>query len=219
MDDIAAAQARWQAPLRAMAAQHTDGDAAHDAGHLERVWATAKHILHAHPEAVPLVVLAACYLHDLVNLPKNHPNRAEASRLSAQQAVRVLQEYDFPAQLLDDVAHAIEAHSFSAGIAPATLEANIVQDADRLDALGAIGLARMFYVSGTLQRALSHPTDPLAEHRPLDDGRYTLDHIETKLLTLTDSLHTDTAISIALSRRQWLLDFREQFVAECAGER
>ncbi|MGJ8513588.1 HD domain-containing protein [Carnimonas bestiolae] len=219
MQDIATLEARWQAILRALAGAQSDGDAAHDISHFERVWATAKQILPAHPEAQPQVVMAACYLHDLVNLPKNHPQRAEASRRSAQCAVQTLKEHDFPAQQLDDVAHAIEAHSFSAGITPQTIDAKIVQDADRLDALGAIGIARMLYVSGALQRTISHPTDPLAEQRPLDDSRYTLDHIETKLLTLPSLLHTNTAKTIAAARCQWVREFREQFIAECAGER
>ncbi|MFA9353024.1 hydrolase, partial [Escherichia coli] len=77
----------------------------------------------------------------------------------------------------------IEAHSFSAKIAPETLEAKIVQDADRLEALGAIGLARVFAVSGALGVALFDAEDPFARQRGLDDKQYALDHFQTKLLT------------------------------------
>src|SRR3546814_16282766 len=93
-------------------------------------------LLASHPEADPLVVQAACYLHDIVNLPKNHPERAQASRMAAAQARGQLARAGFPAGKLDAVAHAIEAHSFSAGIAPTTTEARFVPDADRTDPRG-----------------------------------------------------------------------------------
>lgn len=182
-----------------------------------RVWAVARRILADHPEADALVVQAACYLHDLVNLPKNHPDRARASTLAAQQATRELAAAGFPAEKLASVAHAIEAHSYSAGIAPRTIEARIVQDADRVDALGAIGLARMFHVGGQLGRALAHGSDPLARRRDPDDTLYALDHIETKLLRLPGTLHTAAARRIALGRADRLRRFRDEFVAEWMG--
>ncbi|STF26181.1 putative phosphohydrolase [Escherichia coli] len=73
---------------------------------------------------------------------------------------------------------------------PLTTEAKIVQDADRLEALGAIGLARVFAVSGALGVALFDGEDPFAQHRPLDDKRYALDHFQTKLLKLPQTMQT-----------------------------
>lgn len=113
--------------------------------------------------------------------------------------------------------HAIEAHSFSAAISPETIEAKIVQDADRLDALGAVGLARMFHIGGQLGRALAHATDPLAQDRPLDDVHYTLDHIENKLLQLPASMQTAEGRELAQSRVQLLIRFRDQFAQEWLG--
>ena len=112
------------------------------------------------------------------------------------------------------VAHAIEAHSFSAAIVPTTVEAMIVQDADRLDALGAIGLARLFYTAGRMESALAHPTDPAGLHRGLDDRQFALDHIETKLAALPANMRTETARTLGTARMEMLRTFSREFVAE-----
>lgn len=209
--------AAWRPRFAALAAAAAGNDGAHDASHLERVWRSAEALLARHPEADALVVMAASYLHDLVNLPKNDPERAQASRRSAALARRQLAELGFPADRLDAVAHAIEAHSFSAAIAPTTIEAKIVQDADRLDALGAVGLARMFYIAGRMGSALAHPTDPLAENRELDDRSYSLDHIVVKLAQLPEMMQTGAGRDIANERLGKLLVFRKDFAAEWLG--
>jgi uncharacterized protein len=212
--------ALWRTRLAALAEADPGGagtdaaDAAHDASHLHRVWRNAQSLLERHPEADALVVLAACYLHDLVNLPKDHPERAQASRRSASLARRELAAIGFPPGRLDAVAHAIEAHSFSAAIHPDSIEAKIVQDADRLDALGAVGLARMFYTSGRMGRALAHPVDPLAQDRPLDDRAWSLDHIAVKLATLPGTMQTDAGRALAQERLQQVLAFRDAFSRE-----
>jgi uncharacterized protein len=209
----------WRARLAALACECAgeDADGAHDGKHLDRVWRNAQALLARHPEADVLVVLAACYLHDLVNLPKNDPARASASRRSAVLARQQLSALAFPADKLEPVAHAIEAHSFSAGIAPLTLEAKIVQDADRLDGLGAVGLARMFYVAGRMGSALAHGSDPLALERPLDDQRYSLDHIPAKLARLPGMMQTDAGRCLGEQRLALLTGFRAAFAAEWTG--
>ena len=209
--------AHWQPVLLQAATDSTDTDAAHDTAHLLRVWGTAQQLLLDHPAADALVVLAACMLHDCVNLPKNHPQRAQASGMAADKAVPLLRALAFPEDKLPAVAHAIAAHSFSAGIAPRTLEAQIVQDADRLDALGPVGIARMFSVGGQLGRALAHPTDPLGSHRPLDDMGYTLDHIEVKLATLPASMQTAAGRRLGEERMAWIRAFRADFVKQWLG--
>jgi uncharacterized protein len=123
----------WRARLADLAQECAGGDldGAHDGNHLDRVWRNAHALLADYPAADSLVVLAACYLHDLVNLPKNDPARKTASKRSALLARERLPALGFPPDKLDAVAHAIEAHSFSAGVSPQTLEAQIVQDAGR----------------------------------------------------------------------------------------
>jgi uncharacterized protein len=204
----------WKSRLLAIASADNQDDGAHDINHLNRVWQFAGTLLAEYPKADAMVVQAACYLHDLVNLPKNHPDRSQASRLAARLACGRLAKAGFPPDKLDGVTHAIEAHSFSASIAPATIEAMIVQDADRLDALGAVGLARLYYTAGRMGSALAHPTDPLAAHRVLDDRAFALDHIELKLAKLPASMQTAAGRKLGEARLDWLRAFRDTFVAE-----
>jgi len=213
----------WRERLRALAASSADDDGAHDASHLDRVWRNAQAIMDDAPDAdAPgadaLAVLAACYLHDLVNVPKNDPRRTQASRLSAEVARTELQRLGFPADKLDAVAHAIEAHSFSAAIPATTLEAKIVQDADRLDGLGAVGLARMFYIAGRMGSSLAHGADPLGMDRPLDDKAYSLDHIPVKLAKLPGMMQTAAGRRLGEQRLALLEDFRNVFAEEWAGK-
>ncbi|HRK43922.1 MAG TPA: HD domain-containing protein [Gemmobacter sp.] len=189
-------------------------DAAHDLAHLRRVWGNCQKIARAEGGADMVVLMAGAYLHDLVNLPKDAPNRRDASRLSAEAAVAWLRGTDFPAAKLEAVAHAIAAHSFSAGIAPETHEARILQDADRLEALGAIGLARLFAVAGQMGAQLYDPADPLAQRRALDDKAFALDHLEVKLFPLVETMQTATGRDMAEERADWVAAFRSRLLRE-----
>lgn len=173
-----------------------------------------------HHQADPLVVLTACYFHDIVSLPKNHPERSQSSRLTARKTRDILHRDfpDFPPDRFAAVEHAIEAHSFSAGIAPQSIEAKIVQDADRLEALGAIGLARVFAVSGGLGVALFDAEDPFADARPLDDRAFALDHFQTKLLRLPDTMQTDVGRDLAQHNADFLVHFMAKLSAELQGD-
>ena len=113
---------------------------------------------------------------------------------------------DFPADRYPAVSHAIEAHSFSAAIPPRTLEAKIVQDADRLESLGAIGLARVFAVAGALNTILFDAEDPFADRRALDDRKYALDHFQCKLLRLPETMQTDKGKAMA-QHNPFLVEF------------
>jgi len=207
-------QTTWLPRLVALATEAAGTDGAHDLNHLHRVWRNAQALLADHPEANVLIVMTACYLHDLVNLPKNHPERSMASRQSAQLASMRLREMAYPDGLLAGAAHAIETHSFSAALKPETIEAKIVQDADRLDALGAVGLARLFYIAGQMGSALAHPDDPLAQQRQRDDRAYALDHIEVKLSKLPGMMQTAAGRRIGDARLAELVAFRTSFAEQ-----
>ncbi len=186
-----------------------ENDAAHDIAHIKRVVKNAKLIMDSHA-ADRQIVVAAAWLHDCVILPKNHPDRKKASTLAAEKAEEFLLTIDFPKNKIPAVTHAIEAHSYSAGIPPKTMEANIVQDADRLDALGAIGISRCFSVGGELNRPIYHPEDPFADSREPDDSAWTIDHFYKKLFRLPDLLTTDTAKNLAKNRVEYMRSFLEQ---------
>lgn len=190
------------------------GDAAHDVAHTDRVWANAQVIAGGEKPCDMTVLLSACYLHDLVTLPKDNPNRANASALSAQAAAPVLAGLGLSQDQVAAACHAVEAHSFSANITPKTLEAKIVQDADRIEALGAIGIARCFATTGVLGGALFDGLDPFAASRPLNDKAYAVDHFKVKLLRLPQTMQTQTGRMLAEDRANVLRDFLDQLASE-----
>jgi uncharacterized protein len=114
--------------------------------------------------------------------------------------------------------HAIEAHSYSARIPPQTIEAKILQDADRMETLGAIGLARIFYVGGRIGTKLFHETDPRALHRPLDDLSYSLDHFYTKILRLPERMDTAPGRAIARQRIEIIELFLQRLLEETGAD-
>jgi uncharacterized protein len=195
-------------------------DGSHDLGHFQRVWKAARYIngQEGHP-ADPLILLASAYFHDLVSWPKNHPLRKESSRMSGDKTAELLAERfpGWPPEKIAGVRHAIHAHSFSAHIEPQTAEANILQDADRLEAVGAIGLARVFYTAGQLGARLFHAEDPMALHREPDDRHYALDHFQLKLLKLPSLMNTATGRRLAEENAAYLRLFLQKIGAEIAG--
>lgn len=188
-------------------------DIAHDIQHIERVVKTAKQLAREE-QAILAVVVPAAWLHDCFSVPKNHPDRAKASLISADKAVRFLSNISYPAQYYEGIHHAICAHSFSANILPETLEAKIVQDADRLDALGAIGIARCMQVSGALGRCLYSLEDPFCEQRLPNDTEFTIDHFFNKLFNITATLNTKTAVKEGVLRERRMREFLYQLSQE-----
>jgi uncharacterized protein len=195
-------------------AHATEGDdGSHDLAHILRVFRNAMRI-HAAEGGRGRVLAAAVLLHDCVAVEKNSPLRAQASALAAQKAARILKELGWGEEDIADVAHAVTAHSFSANVPPQTLEAKILQDADRLDAIGMVGTARCFYIAGRLGSGLYDPFDPAAEDRPFDDKRYAIDHFQTKLFKLADGFQTRTGRELAAARDRSLREFLAAFMDE-----
>lgn len=188
-------------------------DPSHDIFHVERVVALAKKL--AYEEGANLnIVVPAAYLHDCVYISKTDSRRSEASRLSAEKAVELLSQWAYPEEYYPSIQHAIAAHSFSAKIKPETIEAQIVQDADRLDAMGATGIFRCFAFSGLARRPLYFTPDPFCKSRAPDDQTNTLDHFFTKLLHLHDKLNTASAKAEGAKRLHTMKLFLESLERE-----
>ncbi len=188
-------------------------DPAHDINHIERVVASAKAF--AIQEGASLdIVIPAAWLHDCVSLPKNHPDRHLGSQFAAKQAITYLKSINYPERFYADIEHAIEAHSYSANIDIKTIEAAVVQDADRIDALGAIGIARCIQVGTTFGANLYSNDDPFCEHRQYDDKHFSVDHFYNKLFKLKDTMNTKTAEKEAQIRTEYMKDFLVQLQNE-----
>jgi uncharacterized protein len=205
---------KWEPQLRARArAAIATADAAHDEQHIARVVATARRLAEAEG-ADPAIVIPAAWLHDCVTVAKDSPQRSQASRLAAAAATEYLSGIGYPAETLPGIAHAVEAHSFSAGIPPRTIEARVVQDADRLDALGAVGIARTIALGGARGSRLYATEEPFPIMRQPDDRTSVIDHFYTKLLGLAGTMQTITGRAEAAARTAFMHDFLTQLGRE-----
>lgn len=186
--------------------------AGHDWNHIERVLANATRL--AREEGADLLVVQlAAVMHDVVNVAKNHPDRKRASTLSAELAATFL-EGELEPERIALVHEAIRCHSYSAGFTPESLEARIVSDADKLDSLGAIGIARTFECGGSMQTRTLNADDPFCRERQPDDGQFTLDHFYAKLLKLEELFHTGSGRREAARRTAFMRAFLDELDRE-----
>ena len=198
----------------AAARMGADPDPGHDLEHALRVALWTVRLAEAEGGVDPAEAIAAALLHDVVNLPKNHPERATASERSADLARRLLPRHGFHDAATERVAEAIRDHSFSGGATPRTTLGRALQDADRLEALGALGLCRTLSTGAKMGAVYAHPEDPFGEDRALDDRRYTVDHFYEKLLGLPQTLQTEAGRREAAKRTAFL----EQFLVQLGEE-
>jgi uncharacterized protein len=200
--------------LWAIAESHCAGTGpAHDFLHVQRVVKMARHIGPAEGADLEVVVPAAL-LHELFNYPKGHALSHLSGEVCADQAVDVLRQTTCPPHLVDAIGECIRVHPFSRGLVPETIEGKVLQDADRLDAIGAIGIARCFATCAEMNVPFYQPDDPFCQGREPDDKRWGLDHFYRKLLRIPDSLHTATARAIAGDR----MAIMEAFLGELERE-
>ena len=211
----------WSDPLLArlrahLATEPFQRDAAHDLGHILRVAHLAQGLAEEEG-ADPQVCVAAALLHDLIYRPKNHPESPFTAQLAAEQVPLWCRETPGLESRAGAVASAVASHSWSGGGTPASLEAEVVQDADRLEALGAIGIARVFATGASFGAGLWHPEDPWGEDRELDDKAWSLDHFERKLLKLAEGMKTAAGQRQAGARQRAMLAYLEALRAELGG--
>lgn len=200
---------RWEKCFEVKLKEQPSKSCSHDLLHIKRVVSTAKHLAAAE-NADLSVVLPSAWLHDFVDVEKGDARRSQASTLSARLATEYLQKAGYPEHLLPRSFHCIQAHSFSAAITPRSLEAEVVQDADRLDAIGAIGIARCLSTGAELKQAFYQEQDPFAQSRPLDEGRYTVDHSYQKSLRIAAAIRTRSARAEADRRHEYLKQYLSQ---------
>ncbi|NJE42457.1 HD domain-containing protein [Thermococcus sp. GR6] len=186
---------------REFAMSFFEREGTHGFSHVERVFNLCMHI--GREEGADLEILAlAALLHDvarpLESAGKVEDHAAEGARIARQY----LRSLGYPEEKVEAVAHAIEAHRFSRGPEPTTLEAKILSDADKLDAIGAIGIARVFMYSGEHGR----------------DIEASLRHFEEKILKLKDLMYTETAKKMAEERHRFTEEFIERIRREIEGE-
>jgi uncharacterized protein len=162
--------------------------------------------------------IAAALCHDLVVSPKNSPRKKEDASESARAAQRLLSRCGFAQKSLRAIMSAIKSHSYSRGVKPKAALGRALQDADRLEALGAIGIMRALSIGGTLRRRLICSEDPWASRRELDDNAYTLDHFFTKLLRIGNTMCTPLGQREAYRRTRVLEVFLKDLAVELEAE-
>ena len=190
-----------------------DNDPAHDFEHIMRVYHNAQKIVKKEKANLKLV-LSAALLHDIVSYPKSSKRSKLSSIDSAKKSKLILKKYDFTVEEITVVSDAIKEHSFSQNKIPQTLEGKILQDADRLDALGAIGIARVFATSGSLSRSFYNINDPFCNKRNPDDDIWAVDHFFNKLLKLESLMNTTSGKIEAKRRTRILKEFLKQLKQE-----
>jgi uncharacterized protein len=190
-----------------------NNDSAHDFQHIMRVYNNAKKIC-KNENVNEKLVLSAVLLHDIVSYPKSDKRSKLSSTESAKKSKKILKKLNFSQKEIQIISDAIRDHSFSKNKTPATIEGKILQDADRLDALGAIGIARVFAVGGLEKRSFYNLQDPFCNNRLPDDTTWTLDHFYRKLLKLESLMNTKSARVEAKRRTKVLKNFLIQLKKE-----
>lgn len=193
-------------------------DPSHDLGHALRIVSTAKRIAAVEGGDLDVIIPAALF-HDLIVHPKDSPASADSSRDSADAAESILRGLDwYPEVKIAHVRRAIERCSFSKDLPKDSIEEEIVQDADLLESLGAIAVARTFCSTGQMKRVFYDPDDPTAEKRVLDPKRYALDLFPARLFMARERLATHEARRMAGPRELFLHAFYERFMEEIGAE-
>ena len=188
-------------------------DTAHDFEHVMRVFKNARRICKKEKVNEKLV-LSAVLLHDIVSYPKSDKRSKLSSVKSAEKSKKILKKFDYTKQEIQIISDAIRDHSFSQNKIPKTIEGKILQDADRLDALGTIGIARVFAVGGSEKRPFYNISDPFCNHRTPNDKIWTLDHFYRKLLKLESLMNTKSGKIEAKKRTKILENFLNQLKNE-----
>lgn len=199
-----------------------DAEGGHDWFHIERVYKNALHIGEAEGNVDMLVVALGALLHDIADA-KFHDGDEEVGPKTARAWLESQQVEERIIESVENIVRHISFKSNIEGQQWTSPELAVVQDADRLDAIGAVGIARAFNYGGHMGRALYDPAVPpkldMTKEEYKQNTAPVLNHFYEKLLLLKDKMNTDTGRLMAADRHQYMLDFLEQFKAEWEGMR
>ena len=199
--------------LQKQVQQRMKNEPAHDFNHIMRVYKNAQ-ILCKKEKVNEKLVLSAVLLHDIVSYPKSDKRSKNSAVESAREAMKILKNLNFTTKEIKLISDAIRDHSFSRRKTPQTLEGKILQDADRLDAIGAFGIARVFTVGASEKRPFYNTEDPFCHIFIPDDKKWTLDHFYQKLLKLESLMNTKSGKIEAHRRTKVLKYFLSEFKLE-----
>lgn len=188
----------------------------HSKSHVERVYNLAIRI--AKTENADLdIVKASTLLHDVARAMEDEGKIDDHAAEGAKMAREILEEINFPKEKAEKVVHCIEVHRFRNGMEAESMEAKILQDADRLDMVGAVGIARVFARGGWQNMPIHDPSIPPKQRY---DGKSltSVNHIYEKILKVKNTLNTDTAKEIAEERHRFVEEFLGRFLKEFKGE-
>ena len=207
--------------IEAARRHYEDNDSAHGFDHVLRVWRLAERIGQAEGADME-IVKAASLLHDIGRARQAETGMCHA-KLGAQWARQILKEH--PADRVEAVAQAIAEHRFRGNLAPTRLEAQVLYDADKLDAIGAVGIARAYAIAGARKQHLWAQVPPSYADRPAQEGQGDLENkahtpIHEYLLKLSkirDHMYTATGRRLAQERHRYMVQFFERLAREVAG--
>jgi uncharacterized protein len=205
--------------IRSVARSYFDDtmNPAHDWHHVQRVESLAETLLERYDQADEAVVRHAVLLHDIGRAREDADEIDDHATWGAEQARDILADRGFADDHVEAVCHAIRVHRYSNALEPETLEAELLCDADNLDALGAVGIARCFSYGGERGETIYDPEVPLAA----DDttaGAHQYNHFYKKILDLPDRMYTEAGREIADERAAFVESFLDRFDREIAGQ-
>lgn len=190
----------------------------HDMAHIERVVKLAQKILNHQPQANAFIVLMSAYLHDVID--EKVTEDVDSAIIELKEYLRSLKLTSAEISAIFDIIENMSYRKNLSQKATLSLEGQIVQDADRLDAIGAIGIGRTFYYGGNKHNIMHDPNVP--PRIKLDENNYkqtntVINHFYEKLFLLKDMMNTDTAKQMAEQRHEILVKFVNQFEQEWLG--
>lgn len=194
----------------------------HDWWHMYRVWQLSKTIGANEPEADMYIVELGALLHDIADW-KFHDGNEEAGPVAAREWLESIEVDESVIAHIEDIIRTVSFKGAGVASNMKTIEGKIIHDADKLDAMGAIGIARTFAYGGANNREMYNPDQQPETHDTFETYKksqgHTVNHFYEKLLLLKDRMYTQAAKKIAAERHTYMEAFLDEFYAEWDGKR